>query len=529
MSQKETTVTHEHQNPDAEASLGDVIESVWRQRGVLALSVLSTLGLGGLVLGVMLAITPSIEQHALDFRLRFTGVNEGTYPNGTPFQPGDIVAPSIVRPIYDRLELSRFVPFESFKARLSVVEASQQLDALRREYDAKLSNSKLSQAERDALEKEYESRRSASRSGEFRLSYLGQEESALPRSIVDTLLPAVLETWAHEAQSVKGAWLYNVPVPGQGVLAESDLASEDYLVVVDLLRLTAKRLETALAELSEIPGANLIRAAGKDGLSIIEVKARLDDLLQFKIEPLFAQVYGQGIFRDRAGTTRYLEHRLFRLGLDAKALDDKSRAIEKVLRELSALSSTSNTERQSMGDGAAQGSVVIPQFGDSFMDRLMEVGAQNADVEFRRELSQKIVILRHEMIEIEKEQNLYQALLKGFAAVPTNSEFKPSAPTQDRETTRADIEKRFGSLASATRDLIGQVQGLHRAISEQTLQPQNIYAVTGAIERVRSNPVGIRVVVGVTLASTMLGGLLGLLMVWARETHQLGWAKPNAQ
>lgn len=516
--------THDHAEHNDEISIGDLLNSLWRQR-VPILACLAGGGvLGALILALMLAVVPSSEVTSLSFRLRFAGASEGTYPNGTPFQPADIVASSVVRPIYRRLDLEQYLPFEDLKSGLTVVESNEAMQAIRREFESKLANAKLTQAERQALEEEYAARRKAARTSEYRLQFVSAKDSQLPPAVVQTLLPAILEGWAEEAQKVKGAWLYDVAIPGQGLVSENDLTTEDYLVVVDMLRLTLQRVDEGLKGLAKIPGANLARAPVDDGLSIIEARARLEDLLRFKIEPLFAQVYGQGIFRDRDGTTRYLEHRLFKLGLDARALDEKSKSIREVLDQLGGSVGPSVRDRGTGGSAGGSSSVVIPQLGDGFMETLMEVGAKTADVEFRRELSEQIVELRSEMIDIELEQNLYQALLKGFSEVTdivdlgalTGSDDSPEANAQRK--TRERIERRFAEVTADSRFLIDQLQGLHRVISEQTLQPQHIYAVAAPAERSRAHMVTLRLVAGVMAVCLILGGVLAVLVAWLRES-----------
>ena len=508
---------HELRDSKDEISFGDLFDAALRQRVPILLSLLVCGAAGALILALMLALVPSSVLSELPFRIKFAGVTEGNYPNGTPFQPGDIVSPSVVRPLFDRLELGNYFGFEELKASITVVESNPEMDRLRREFEAKLANTRLTQAERDEMEKDYAARRSAARTGEFRVQLISG--GGVPSNVAEALLPAVLESWAAEAQNVRGAWLYDVPVPGQGLLSQSDLVDEDYLVVVDLLRLTLKRVDRALEALSNIPGANLVRVPGDDGLSIVEARARLEDLRQFKIEPLFAQVYGQGIFRDRAATTRYLEHRLFRLQLDANALANKGKAIESVLeRNASSRWSVNTTSDEGVR------AVVIPQFGDSFMDRLMEVGAQTADVKFRRELSKDLVKLRSEMVDLELEQSLYQALLKGFSAVPEISAGigAEESSLKRREEVRKAVEERFAAVTAECRFLIDQLQGLHKIISEQNLHPHNIYATTGPTRTSRTNSLGLRQITGVLAASIFAGCVLAFLVAWRRERVSSG-------
>ncbi|HWW62355.1 MAG TPA: hypothetical protein VN181_13365, partial [Thermoanaerobaculia bacterium] len=97
----------------------------------------------------------------LPFRLDFQGSTEGQYPNGLKFSPADIVSPPVLRKVFDENQLSRFVPFEDFSRSFVVLESNRAYELLALEYQARLSDPKLSPVDRERIEKEFESKRAS--------------------------------------------------------------------------------------------------------------------------------------------------------------------------------------------------------------------------------------------------------------------------------------------------------------------------------------------------------------------------------
>lgn len=498
-----------------EPTIGDLMRALWRQRFQLVSIMAVCLLLAGAVLSGMMTLMPRSQSFGVPLRMMFPGAGSGTYPNGTIFTPSDLVAPTVVRSVHESLDVGRFMPYEDFKTALSVQQMNYRLEDIRREFDAKLSNNNLTQAERDALEEEYDARRSAAQTGEYqlRLQQLGEK---IPEDVAQTILTALPETWAREAQTQRGAWLYDIDVPGPAIIDEQALASEDYLVAVDMLRLVVQRIDSATSQMEQFSGSSLVRSNRADGWNLVELRARLSDLVQFKIEPLMARIRALGVYRERATTVIYIQDRLFRLDLQVTELQNKAKAIDRVIEMLAMglVSDSGTTRTNQAGERTGTGgSAIIPQFGEGFLDRLMELGVQTADVDFRRSLSQHAIDFRHSMIETEREIAVYKDLLQ-----TARGEIRPEVELspEEAEAARAQVQSRFADIAKESRLLIDHLQGIHRVLSQQNLEPHRVYQIIGPLV-VHVGALSKQMIIGVLALFLFLGTAFSILAVWARE------------
>src|SRR5439155_6210516 len=115
-----------------------------------------------------------------------------------------------------------------------------------------------------------------------------------PRELVENSLGDVLATWAHQAVDLKGATAYDVAILSRNVLRPDILETEDYLVAVDVLRVAANRILDATAKLDGLPGARIIRS-GKEQISLAEIKANIEDVERFQIQPLLGIIRAEGL------------------------------------------------------------------------------------------------------------------------------------------------------------------------------------------------------------------------------------------
>ena len=80
------------------------------------------------------------------------------------------------------------------------------------------------------------------------------------------------------------------------------LENEEYPVLVDILRNTINRILGNIDELLKLPGATLTRV-GENRISLPEIRVNLENLLEFRVQPLFRMVLGSGVVSAKIGTT----------------------------------------------------------------------------------------------------------------------------------------------------------------------------------------------------------------------------------
>jgi len=69
---------------------------------------------------------------------------------------------------------------------------------------------------------------------------------------------------------------------------------------------------------------------------------------------------------------------------------------------------------------------MIPQFGDSFLDRIIELAGRNDDVKFRQQFAERMSQEALKEVEIDKDLSLYQDMLKALEGQSTST--RPASP-----------------------------------------------------------------------------------------------------
>src|SRR5688500_17163475 len=128
---------------------------------VVAASAVVTL-IVALIAGVYLLLgQPNLRTLVLEFRPTFRGAESGIYPNGLPFGGSDITAASVLDQVYARANIAPYCDAATFRSGLFVEQHGAELRFLDAEYQARLSDPRLTSVERDRVQAEYRSRRAA--------------------------------------------------------------------------------------------------------------------------------------------------------------------------------------------------------------------------------------------------------------------------------------------------------------------------------------------------------------------------------
>jgi hypothetical protein len=190
---------------------------------VLATVVVGLLTVAAIAL--VLALPPVDRSVVMNLTPTFPGAREGRYPNRAPFSPQDLVSTSVVDPIWRSLGLESRIDLPTLLRNLQVRTGGTDVDLVLSEYQQKLSNSKLTAAERTTLESELSARLKSVTSGTLILS-LDVPDRSLSDTEAIALLSALPVEWAR-ASDAAGARAYDFPLPnGQELKASAERIKE---------------------------------------------------------------------------------------------------------------------------------------------------------------------------------------------------------------------------------------------------------------------------------------------------------------
>ncbi|WP_316346935.1 hypothetical protein [Desulfuromonas acetoxidans] len=486
----------EQELQNGELSLSDLVAGVWRYRVPLFMSVVVGICLSVIGVATLYFVTPSTQTATLSFRVLFEGADKEQYPNGLPFSPTDILAGPVLQSVYQENALDRFVPFDEFKGALFISETNEAITLLDKEYQQKLSNSKLSTVDRQILEDEYrEKRRSLSNeSFKLNLAYDGLVAS-IPDDVMNKVLKDVLETWVVVTETQKGVLKYRVPIYSRNILPLSLLASQDYIVTIDIFSNKIDSVFKNIEQLEDLPGAQLVRV-GDSLISLEEIVANLHDTQRYKLDPLVGLVRSTGLSKDPTLASLYLENQLFQINLDQKEAQDKINVLEKSLTAYMEKSSIAEKMATNGGNSTQLGSVsttYIPQFGDSFLDRLVEMSSQSNDVEFRQKVVDMIVDEGMTVAALDKKAQYYRSLIDAMK--------RTQDPTAELKGVLDEIKTRFTEIESDIVTALDNVNEVYRVLSSNNLNPQaGFYTITAPLTVATVHAVNVKKVFAVCIA-----------------------------
>ena len=127
---------------------------------------------------------------------------------------------------------------------------------------------------------------------------------------------------------------------------------------------------------------------------------------------------------------------------------------------------------------------MIPQFSDSFLDRLVQMASRSDDVGYRQKLTDDLIRERFESAALETEKAYYQSLkqrLSGARTAPANAD------------TAAVIEKRLKEAFDQVAVALEHEAALVRPISKNNLNPTTmLYMVTRPVAQEHVPPFTVR-------------------------------------
>ncbi|MDB2616550.1 hypothetical protein N9Z13_06585 [Luminiphilus sp.] len=198
---------------DDEISIGELLQKLWKKRGLIVFLPLVCAGLT--IAGLLLA--KSVGSERLSYYVELTGIKDGAYSNGVAFSPQDLLNPKVVNKLTDEFSLEN--P-ETIGEHLRVQYGTPVSAGTLTEYSAALAaNSKSTPEEIARINELYTQRlRAASRRGlSISVDYTAL---GLSKTEGELLLRSLPKTWNEVFASEFKIFL------GSGVLALSTSYSE---------------------------------------------------------------------------------------------------------------------------------------------------------------------------------------------------------------------------------------------------------------------------------------------------------------
>lgn len=509
--------TQDPESFDEGMGLFDILGAWWRARVKIFLLALAGLAAAAAAVLVAYIARPSHQETAFAFRLLFSDVEKGQYPNGTRFSPADIVETPVLEEVYRRNELEKYLLFDDFKESLAVIDKNPALDRLRRDYASRLDDRRLSSVDREKLEKEYESKVRTLQNAEFTLvARLGGRFAKWPATLTGKVMDDILAIWAERSRA-RGVFKFDQSVFSEYILTEFFDSQDDRLILLDRLRIVMDRILRNLQELSAMPGAQLVRT-GERQVSLGEMEAALTDEVRYRFAVIEASIWAMKLYRNPVVTETYLRERLFRLGLETQAILSRAGAIEQALARYAATRPGAGQLKETASAASAHasgGGLPIPQIGESFLDRVVELSTQGTDIAFRQELTGQMIDTDRRLADFETRYQRYERML----AMMVHRQEK-TIGMEEREHWRHWVDEQVAELLQDIKGVLNDLERLHQKLLARSLQPSMAYTVVEPLWQHRVSPVSMRT--AGLVAGFLCAAYLGVVMIAIAWRSQAG-------
>ncbi len=490
---------------DDEISLKDLVLTLWHHRSIIVVLSLSAIFIIAAVAAWVYLGQPNNKAVSLEFKLEFEGADKNEYPNGLRFSTADILSSPVLSEVYEENNLKDYLEFPDFKAGLTIIQTNDDLKFLEYEYAEKLGQKNLSLEERDRLEAEFLAKKKNALVPIYTLAYSRDpSQAAIPDGLAAKLLNDILRVWADHADRVKGVNKYRYFLVSRNILSENDLQKEDYFIATDMLRAAIDRVSADIEKLQQIPGAQAIKV-GENAVSLQDLQFRMEDIQQFKLSPLIGLIRQAGVAKDKTIALGYLRNRLFELNLKEEAAAANVAVYENSLNQY--IQRTRGSLAAPGGGTALTPSLkqgmpgnvpaMIPQFGASFLDSLIEMAQENSDMLFRQQISEKVMGAGLNKVEINIDQKYYQDLYDRI----TVDNGKDDGFGTYKKAALARIDLTHKEIYHTLMQTIDEINAIYLDLSKYNLNPESLlFSVT--------KPVTAASMKSLTLRKTLLYGIM---------------------
>jgi len=495
---------------------------LWFQLGAIGLA------LSGLILAVATWLTcPVTTISSIGISLDFQGAQQGKYSHGLPFSPEDLLDQSLLEKLYQKNQLQQWLDFNSFKNALSINQSGAALNGLRREYESKLGNAKLSGLERQNLEAEFQSRLKTATSSLFTISWTeyGRHARQPPRAVRQKVLEDLPLLWAEIAISQKRVLLFPTSFPSlEGWTSDGGAMASDPTETVAFLSRRMKVLEKGLAAIELLPGAK--QATLPDGTSLIDLQVRLrafdEQLLPALRQRFFAGAASEQALKQLLTILEGIEQEhTGQLSLASDRLKALTQTYQDYLVSMSADTATPTPLSANSGANQVSGET---QGQDSFLSQLLDFARSTADQPYRQkwvdQISQsRLEVGRLEVMVNKDKDNIAQARIALAAKVLektkglVSSVIQPPPPKNDR-AVRTDEATIGAKELNTLRKLSEDSKNLVAIISENYIgQSPTLFSISqpfrvGEIRALKATTLLIGVGTWLILGSTVLALLV---------------------
>jgi hypothetical protein len=468
---------------------------------------------------IVLAITILIAARALvsptrtfisQIQFTFPSAESGRYPNNTLFSINELLDPAILGVVYDQLDLGKYnIDRSEFYDAFSIRPYIPAENEISERFRQQLADRRLTFAEREKLEQQLKAQLAQAWRG-AEVTFLPPRRPEIPVSVGRAIVQKVPLVWSQLVIEKKGV----LRLPGFSAAANviaPDTADRRPLplAVLELLE-ASQRLDNRLGELSKMPGVSTIRDS-VSGKSVNDLSWDLRAFQLFHVNPLRAQLVQYRLDDGGSSLAQLIERRINDIEIRAVTFTKEAEAIgDSIAQFVQATSALRGrtAERKVPDSGTVAGGTTIPQIGESFIDRIIELTRKDRETEqdrtFIAERTQRQFENNQTAIKLRSEQNQWKELL---ADLRSDTAARPELDNTRRGQLVGNI-RQATDVANANWAAMSRIEAEFAA--NRTGRTAEIYTPYPVFRDVVSNDS----VLNTAVLGTTLWGLIGFFLAF---------------
>jgi hypothetical protein len=460
----------EHRAANAGTSVDAVGFLRRHRRGVVLGTVVTGLLTVGLA-AVSLALPGTERIGVIDITPTFPGAGDGKYPNRTQYSPQDIIASHVLEPLWRDQHLEDVVDFAELGRNLQVVAGGSELELMRSEYLQKLSNAKLTTAERISLEAEYSARLKSMKSASLTISLAAA--GSMSNAQMTRLLAAIPAEWARGCDAA-GTRSYDFPLPLGAELRASGAqlsagGSVAFAVVhAERMKEFVDSLSVAIDSMSKVSGSEGIKDSG--GASIVDLGHELASVRQNLVIPTFIDALRQARASDPDGYSAIRTARGKVLESELQAAKERARVLREAYEAYADETRMVRRPEAATADDSRRTGLTANVDG-TFIDRVIEQAVKGRDVEYRRELTDRRLQAELDVVRLSSKVDFEKWLDSSVQDVRTG------------DSRIGEVSQRMQTITESIAKYGDRAQEIMRSLSQR-----NLYAAS-TMFRVDTPPV----------------------------------------
>jgi len=475
----------------APLAISHIVRTLRAYLPVIALSIGAVM-VGYLILAIAIYVLfPSQAVTSLRFRIDFKGADLGQYPNGTKFSSAEIITAPVLLKAYEANDLGRFTTFADFTKAVFVLESNSAHDSLSRDYQSRMSDPKLMPVDRDRLQRDYESKLASLSKDQYSINYLRPSRiRSVPESVARKVLHDILRQWAEFVTKEQHVLEYQVALLSPSAVGTQVEAGYDPIVATQMLRGHVMRVIGNIQTLRKIPAADLVHTR-KEGLALVDLGTRLEDILRFQLDPLVQSIAGSDLLTNRAATIHFLEAQL---AYDERQLDGYHDVVEAARQAVSLYMSgrgvgsvpetRTGEARPASPSSGAPAEVLMPQLSDSFLERIVMMTTSTADITYRKTLTENYRQAAINVIPMQHAVAYDRAVLDVVRSAGNGG--------RSSSITREMLDRQLMATRDEVRRTVVQVHEIHAAVSRNMNPSTQLLSLIGVPATRHERSIGVK-------------------------------------